>query len=79
MKLEEKEGRTVTGYLSDNPVWDAERYARRQDRWLEHLPVCCECGEAIQTDHYYVINSEAICPDCLEGYRRELEDRWEEG
>lgn len=61
--------------ITDNPLadfasWDAEQTAK-----LERLPVCADCGEPVQDDHYYLINDEVICPDCLEsGYRKEIDE-----
>lgn len=55
-------------YYTDNPVRDAERHQADQDRELERLPVCCFCDNPIQNEHFYEINGEAICPDCLENY-----------
>lgn len=61
--------------ITDNPLadfasWDAEKTAQ-----LERLPVCADCGEPVQDDHYYLINDEVICPDCLEsGYRKEIDE-----
>lgn len=62
-------------YYSDDPVWDAERHQEDQDRRLEQRPVCSDCGHHVQDDHYYLINDEVICRDCLESnYRKETED-----
>lgn len=62
-------------YRTDNPVADAERYAAEQEKALEKLPECYECGEHIQTEKCYEINGELICPDCLErNHERNVED-----
>ena len=53
-------------YYSDDPVRDAERYMEDQDRRLERLPVCCECGEPVQDDTAYESNGECICVRCME-------------
>lgn len=61
--------------ITDNPLadfasWDAEQTAK-----LERLPVCADCGEPVQDDHYYLINDEVICPGCLEsGYRKDIDE-----
>ena len=47
-----------------------------QDRWLQERPVCCWCDEHIQDDHYYMINDEVCCPECLESYFRKEVDAW---
>ena len=62
-------------WMTDDPARDAERLAEAQDRQLEQRPVCSECGHHIQADHYYDINGEVVCPECLENYyRKEVED-----
>lgn len=54
-------------------MWEA--HEAEQERRLAERPVCADCGEPIQDDHFYLINGEAICPRCLEdGYRKETEN-----
>ena len=60
---------------TDDPVRDAERYIDQQEEWLARRPICSDCGEYIQDDHYYSMNDEPICPTCMENhYRKEIED-----
>lgn len=55
--------------MDDNySLW--ERRERDAERWLAKLPVCDYCEQHIQDDHYYEIDGEIICPDCLESYFR---------
>lgn len=60
--------------IPDNfDMWEA--YERGREKRLASLPICADCGEPIQEDHFYLINDEAICPTCLEaGYRKEVDD-----
>ena len=59
-------------YRTDDPVADFHRYDAEHQKKLNKLPKCADCGEPIQDDHYYLINDEPICPNCLEsGYRQE--------
>ena len=59
---------------TDDPVEDFARHDAEQYRRLRERPVCADCDEPVQ-GHYYDINDEVICPDCMEGnYRRESED-----
>lgn len=55
------------------------------DQWRQHdaiqqeklskRPLCGDCGEHVQEDHYYLIFGETVCPDCLkENYRKDIED-----
>ena len=53
--------------------WEARD--REQESWLGLRPVCCYCDEQIQHDHYFLINDEVICPDCLDSYfRKDVHD-----
>ena len=62
-------------YRTDDPLADFDQYDTECQERLDKLPKCADCGEPIQDDHYYLINGENICPDCLEsGYRRENDD-----
>ncbi len=51
--------------IHDFEVWDAE-----QNRWLESLPECADCGEPIQDGYAYEYNGEYICPRCNEDLHR---------
>lgn len=61
-------------FYTDNPVLDAMRYDAERQAEIERLPICCECGEHIQTDECYEINDELICPGCLEQNHRKWVD-----
>ena len=65
-------------YYTDDPLADFDRWDADQQKKLGELPVCADCGEHVQAGHYYLINDEVICPDCLEsGYRKEVDDWFE--
>lgn len=52
-----------------------DRYDREQERRAAELPICADCGCTVY-DHYYLINDEVICPECMESnYRKEV-DEW---
>lgn len=58
-----------------DPDKDFSLHDAEQEAWLARRPVCADCGEHIQESHYYLINDETICPDCLEaGYRKDIDD-----
>jgi formylmethanofuran dehydrogenase subunit E len=61
-------------YRTDNPIADFHRWDAEQNNWIATRPVCADCGEAIQEDYYYLINDEAICPNCIEAYRHGIDD-----
>ena len=61
-------------YIPDN-LDSYERYQSAQDKWLESRPICVECGEHIQEEHYFEINDEPVCFECLvNNHRKRTED-----
>ena len=61
--------------ITDNPLADFASWDAEQTAELERLPECTDCGERVQDDHYYLINDEVICPNCLEsGYRKDIDE-----
>ena len=61
-------------YYTDDPIADFNRWDNDRSERLKKLPVCSNCGEYIQDDHYYQINGENFCPDCLENeFRKEID------
>lgn len=63
-------------FRTDDPVADYLRYDAEQEAKRDRLPVCVYCGEPIEADHYFLINDEIICPDCLESYFRKDIDEY---
>lgn len=62
-------------HRTDDPIRDFMNHEAEQEAWLAKRPVCADCDEPIQDDHYFDINGESICPDCMEGnYRKEIGD-----
>lgn len=52
-----------------------ERHEAEMERELERMPVCCYCGEPIQEDDLWDINSELYHQDCAEAeFKRNTED-----
>ena len=45
-----------------------------QERRLERLPVCADCGEHIQEEEAYYINGVWICPSCMDSYLVRVDD-----
>lgn len=61
-------------FFSDDPVADFERHDRQQAKRLAKLPVCDICDEPIQAEHFYLINGDNICPDCMENeFRKDVD------
>lgn len=50
---------------TDDPIADYDRWECEQQAKLDKLPHCDDCGQAIQDDHFYLINDMNICPECL--------------
>lgn len=51
---------------SDDPERDFLRYDREQERKLARRPICDLCQEHIQEDHYFYVEGQTVCPDCLD-------------
>ena len=65
-------------YYTGDPYADYLAHERDQERWLEKLPRCSECGEPIQDEHCFVIYDEVICEECLmANYRKHTDDLME--
>lgn len=61
-------------FRSGDPLDDFDRLDRAQAKQLEALPKCDICGEPIQDDHYYQINGDNVCPECLnDQFRKEVD------
>lgn len=61
--------------MTDDPLRDFDRWDAAQQKKLKRLPVCEYCYEPIQDKHFYLINDEAICKDCLEHeFKRKTHD-----
>lgn len=59
-------------YYSNNPHADFDAWDAEQNKQLEQLPVCADCGEHIQDEEAYHIHGEWICINCMDCYRKEV-------
>ena len=60
-------------YRTDDPLADYDRHEREQEQLAASLPVCDYCGKPVD-DHYYYIDGEIYCKDCLrENFYRSVE------
>lgn len=57
-------------YRTDDPNADFNRWDNDQQKQLDRLPKCAECGEPIQEEECYEIEGEIICPQCLKDNHR---------
>lgn len=58
----------------DSVSADLASYEAKQRKWFDRLPKCDVCGQPIQGTHYYEINDEKVCADCIEDeFKRTLE------
>ena len=53
-------------FYTDNPIRDFERYDRRQQQWLDSLPVCEHCNEPIQDEDLMDIDGTLYHLECAE-------------
>ena len=61
-------------YYTDDPERDFARRDAEQQRELERLPVCSECGEHITDEFCYLIDGEPICDGCMDERRVAVDD-----
>lgn len=62
-------------FRTDDPIADFDRYDAEQQAKLDKLPECSECGHPIQDEHFYLINDECICVDCLnDNYKKRIDE-----
>lgn len=59
---------------TDDPVADYDAYCREQDKFMEQLPYCDECGQRIEDEFCYQIDDVIICEDCIERFRKYTTD-----
>lgn len=46
-----------------------------QEKQLNRLPECANCGESITADHFFEIEGVQVCPDCMDSdYRRNTDE-----
>lgn len=58
-----------------DPLDDFDRLDRAEAEHHEQLPVCDDCGHTIDADHYFEIEGDILCEDCMEiRFRRNTED-----
>lgn len=52
-----------------------EQRELKQQKELDRLPECSECGHPIQSEFCYEINDELICEQCMsDHHRKAVED-----
>lgn len=61
-------------FYTDDPISDFDRHDAEQQKQLEKLPVCVECDEPVQDEHFYLINDEVVCMQCLKDNHRKRTD-----
>lgn len=58
-------------FYTDDPIADARRHDEERQEWLDQLPKCEHCHEAIQDDRYFYIDGLNLHHECLEAYCEE--------
>ena len=57
-----------------DPLDDFYRHERKKEEWLRKRPVCCICGEYIQTEEAVNLSGDWICDDCIRQSRKRVEE-----
>ena len=58
-----------------DPLDDFNALDMERAMYEERLPMCDDCKMKIVGDHYYDIEGEILCEDCMKDrYQRETED-----
>lgn len=59
--------------IPDNyDIWEA--HDNEKEMRLARRPLCAECDQHIQGETAYYINGEWICEECMDSYKRYVED-----
>lgn len=59
--------------IPDNyDMW--ERHEDEQEQRISRLPHCDHCHEPIQDEYYFEIDGEIICEECLNDYKKYVEE-----
>lgn len=61
-------------FYSDDPAGDFLRHDRRMAERLERRPVCCRCGDHIQSEEAYEIEGRLYCPECIDDMKVFVEE-----
>ena len=60
---------------TNDPLADFARHEAQQQKKLDKLPHCSECGEPIQDEYLYEFCGDLMCQECLESqYKKPVED-----
>lgn len=57
-------------FRTNNLAADCDAWDREHAIQAERFPVCVHCTERIFDDHYYIIEGDPVCPECLQIYYR---------
>ena len=61
-------------FYTDDPLMDFAMHDAHQNKMLESRPVCADCQEHIQEDTAFYINDDWICENCIDSYRRDVNE-----
>ena len=51
-----------------------ESHERDREKRLAERPRCDICDQPIQDDHFYLINGDNVCPECLNNeFRKDID------
>ena len=55
-------------YFTDDPLNDFARHDAEEVSWIDSRPICSDCGNPIQGNHFYEFERKIICEKCLDMY-----------
>ncbi len=65
----------MSGFRTDDPLRDFDRYDAAMAAREAKLPCCERCGKPINDDFYYEIGNEILCENCMKDeYQRSTDD-----
>ncbi len=56
---------------TNDPLADFDAYDKECRDWLNSLPKCQCCGQAIQDHYYFNFDGDNVCSECLRDYCEE--------
>lgn len=59
---------------TDDPLKDYDRWDKEQQKRLDRLPECDNCGYPIQQEDAVCIDGKYYCDECLEEMREPIGD-----
>ena len=59
--------------MLDYITQELNRREAAEQKWLDRLPKCCECGNPIQDEKLFNIHGDFYCEECMEYFKEYTE------